>query len=302
MPDKINECENRSNWRTSEIEEYSNLHLIHPVSAVLTGLFARWGWTPNSVSGLGMLSALAASWCFYHYQSTLMSALGMLFMLGWHILDGADGQLARLTGQTSEIGKVIDGVCDHLGFGMVYFALALALQPEYGVWIWLLAVAAGLSHAVQAGALEFHRDNYDCWVHGKRSKCVPPLGDIELDYGEGFIAGLLSTGHLYYIRLQYLVSEADNVLIYGELSTRDHPGRSDLEGTFRRLSLNTVRLWSWLSSNKRTIAVSLFCLVKLPILFFIYEIIVLNGLMIWLCRRQRCTNRELRKALVHNRV
>lgn len=244
-----------------------------------------------------MLSALLASWCFYHYQSTTLSVLGMLFMVGWHVMDGADGQLARLTGQTSELGKVIDGLCDHLGFGMVYVALALALQPEYGGWIWLLAVAAGLSHAVQAGALEFHRDSYDCWVHGKTGKCVPPLDGIALDYGKGVVQQFLATGHLLYIRLQYLVSEADNELMVGERELRGQPDRGSISQSYRLKSLEPVRMWTWLSSNKRTIALSLACIAKLPILFFLYEVILLNGLLIWLRRMQRRTNKNIRAAL-----
>ena len=226
-----------------------------------------------------------------------MSIAGTLFMVGWHIMDGADGQLARLTGRTSEIGKVIDGLCDHLGFGMVYVALALSLQPEYGVWIWLLALAAGLSHAVQAGALEFHRDSYDCWVHDKVGKCVPPLDRVAPDYGTGVLPEMLAGGHLLYIRLQYLVSEADNELITGEGNMRAHPDRGNISRTYGLHSLDSVRMWTWLSSNKRTIALSVFCIAKLPILFFLYEIILLNALMIWLRRMQRRTNRNIRAAL-----
>lgn len=264
----------------------------------MAGVFARWGWSPNAVSLLGMISALIASWCFYHYHSTVMSILGALFLLGWHVLDGADGQLARMTGKTSELGKVIDGLCDHLGFGMVYVALGLALQPAFGPWVWLLALAAGLSHVVQAGALEFHRDSYDCWVHGKTGKCVPPLERIDLDYGTGLIPRLLRAGHLLYIRLQYLASEADERLISSEKELRVRADRNEVSEVYRSHSLATVRRWTWLSANKRTIAVSLFCIAKVPILFFVYEIVVLNGVLIWLRRAQRRNNEILRGVLL----
>jgi hypothetical protein len=287
----------RSNWRTREIEEFSNLYLIHPASALLTAVFARWGWSPNAVSVLGMVSAFVAAVCFYHYRSTMFSLLGMVFMVGWHILDGADGQLARMTGKTSRLGKVIDGVCDHLGFGMVYVALGLALQTEHGAWVWLLAVAAGLSHLIQAGALEFHRDCFDCWVRGKTGNCVPPLDDISLDYGSGPLARALRAVHLLYIRLQYLTAEADETLIIGERRARGKPEAVEFQKICRRPTLRSVRQWTWLSANKRTIAVSLFCLAKAPMLFFLYEIIVLNGVLLWLRTAQRRTNGDLREAL-----
>lgn len=48
-------------------------------------------------------------------------------MVVWHILDGVDGQLARLTNRQSEFGKVIDGLADNVTFVSVYFGLGLAL-------------------------------------------------------------------------------------------------------------------------------------------------------------------------------
>ena len=49
--------------RASEIEEITNLYVIHPVSTFLTPRFARLGITPNAVSvagmGFGVLAAFA---------------------------------------------------------------------------------------------------------------------------------------------------------------------------------------------------------------------------------------------------
>ena len=149
----------------------------------------------------------------------------------------------------------------------------------------------------QAGAMEFHRDSYDCWVHRKSGKCVPPLEGISLDYGDGAIRRLLAASHLYYIRLQYLVSEADDDLIRKERALRNRPDRERISQTYRSRALPTVRMWMWMSSNKRTIALTVCCLLKLPILFFLYEVVLLNGLMLWMKGVQRRTNLKLRESL-----
>jgi len=224
-----------------------------------------------------------------------MSTLGLGFMLGWHVFDGADGQLARLTGKTSEFGKIMDGLCDHLGFGMVYIALGMATQPVYGPWIWVVVLAAGLSHLAQASALEFHRDCYDCWVHRKTGKCVPCLDQLTQMYKTPH--HLLQSGYLLYVRLQYLIAEADSDLLRGEQKLRSHRGREALGQAYKRYALPSVRRWTWLSANKRTIAVALCCMIKLPILFLFLEIVVLNGLLIWLRQKQLQTNKTLRQAV-----
>ncbi|MDJ0955866.1 MAG: CDP-alcohol phosphatidyltransferase family protein [Arenicellales bacterium] len=285
-------------WRTPEIEEYSNLYLVHPVSHLLANLFARWGWSPHSVSGLGMLSAFIAAGCYYQYQITVMPFLGLLFMVGWHVFDGADGQLARLTGQTSEIGKLVDGLCDHIGFGMVYIALALSQQEIYGYWVWLLAVVAGISHVVQASALEFHRDSYDCWVHQRFSKCVPCLDDFKrkTQSSKGVLRPL-NTFHSWYLQLQYRFAGADHSLLSNEQRLRAQPQRGKLGENYKLIALDSVRQWTLLSANKRTVAVTLFCIVKFPILFFLYEIVILNIVLWWLRHKQHSVNSELRRSM-----
>jgi phosphatidylglycerophosphate synthase len=35
--------------------------------------------------------------------------------MGWHVLDGADGDLARMTGRASPQGELFDGICDYVG-------------------------------------------------------------------------------------------------------------------------------------------------------------------------------------------
>ena len=285
-------------WRTPEIEEYSNLYLIHPLSYALANLFARWNWSPHLVSGIGMLSALVAACCYYQYQITVMSVLGFVFMVGWHIFDGADGQLARLTGQSSEIGKTIDGLCDHLGFGMVYIALALAQQEIYGAWIWLLAIAAGFSHVIQASALEFHRDSYDCWVHQRFNKCVPPLDSYkQKTQSSTGVLRLLNTFYLFYLQLQYRYAGADHCLTSKEQELRDQSQRDAIGEDYKLIALDFVRQWTWLSANKRTVAVTLFCIIKLPILFFLYEIVVLNIVLWWLRNKQQSVNSELKRTI-----
>ena len=73
--------------------------------------------------------------------------VGLLALVGWHIayaLDCADGQLARVTGQTSSAGARIDVLCDVAGQIALVAALAAtaaAQVPETPAW--LLAAFAG---------------------------------------------------------------------------------------------------------------------------------------------------------------
>ena len=118
--------------RESEIEEITNLYVIHPVSTFLTPRFARLGITPNAVSLAGMGFGILAGFAYYRYRDPRWAVVGFLLMIAWHVMDGADGQLARLTNAQSELGKILDGICDYVTFIAVYSALAAALSRNIG--------------------------------------------------------------------------------------------------------------------------------------------------------------------------
>src|SRR3954471_18230839 len=85
--------------RTIEIEEFTNRYVIHPISGWLVPLFHQRDIHPNTVSLAGAVSGAIAAVCYYNYEHTAAAVAGFLFMLGWHVFDGADGQLARLSGK-----------------------------------------------------------------------------------------------------------------------------------------------------------------------------------------------------------
>lgn len=74
-------------------------------------------------------------------------AAGLVGLLGWqlaYVLDCADGQLARVTGQGSPAGARVDVLCDvatQVGLATALSATAVAQRP--GTPIWLITVFAG---------------------------------------------------------------------------------------------------------------------------------------------------------------
>ena len=164
--------------RTGEIEEFTNTHIIHPISSWLVPHFIKLNITPNMVSSFGMICGLMAGVCYYNYQTPQFAVLGFTLMFMWHVFDGADGQLARATQNFSEIGKVIDGVCDYVTFISVYVGISLALSSSLGNEIWYLSIFAGLCHAIQSGAYELQRSEYDFWGKGKENADLPNINQM----------------------------------------------------------------------------------------------------------------------------
>src|ERR1700712_971344 len=156
--------------RTSEIEDFTNLYFIHAIANRLTPVLARLHVHPNAVSVAGMVFGISAGFAYFRYQDTGYAIAGFVLMIAWHVMDGVDGQLARLTRTQSETGKILDGICDYVTFTAVYIALALRLSQQHGNLVWVLVIAAGICHAVQSAAYEVQRQEYDFWGWGRKSK------------------------------------------------------------------------------------------------------------------------------------
>src|ERR1700739_514574 len=122
--------------RTTEIEEITNLYFIHPLASRLVPFFARLRLTPNAVSMTGMLFGILAGLAYYRYLDLRFAITGFALMIAWHVMDGADGQLARFTQSYSYFGKVLDGISDYTTFLAVYTSLAISASRQHGDWIY----------------------------------------------------------------------------------------------------------------------------------------------------------------------
>jgi len=290
--------------RTREIEEVTNRYVIHPISRALVTHFARWDVRPNTVSVIGMGLGAAAAVAYYHYAQWPMALLGFLLMIGWHIMDGADGQLARLTGQMSEVGKILDGLCDHVTFVLVYASLAMAAAQAEGLWIWGPTVLAGVSHVMQASTYEFQRQAYDFWARGKESaRIITPEAYREALQGKDGWTRFFEKLYLLYLKIQHRMAHADEALMASlttALQTADD--ERQIRDAYRSIHLDSVRRWSLLSSNYRTMAIFAACLAGDPLYFFLFEIVVLNAIFVLLRRMQQKRNQQIRHWLAHREV
>ncbi len=269
--------------RTLEIEETTNRYFIHPVANWLARLFARLQIRPNSVSLAGMAFGIIAGVAYYHYRDVRFATAGFCLMVAWHVMDGADGQLARLTRSQSETGKVLDGICDYVTFIAVYCALALALSPQYGYRVWVLILLSGACHAVQSAVYEVQRQDYDFWGWGRKSAA---LLDLQAPVARPRIMERL---HRLYAGTQLAAGGLDlgSRRRLAEILERQ-PGRAgSIRRTYRNRFGPATRRWSVMSANYRTLGIFVASLFKAPLYYFGFEIIALSAVLIVLLHGQR---------------
>ena len=287
--------------RPAEIEEWLNRVLIHPLSRRLTTALVPTGVTPNMVSVMGVVMAAIAAGLYWRLAWPVSALCGFVAHLGWHVFDGADGDLARRTGKSSPSGEVVDGICDYLSHVVIYVVLAIILAGQFhggqfgrigGGWAWVLAALAGASRAVQANHYESSRRTYQWWVYGT------PWIRQGLD--KGATAAPTSVWQRIgralggaYLAVSRLVTPDDSELepLRARLSVT--PRAAAMRQLYAETHRGILKLAGYLGALHETQVIFLSMLAGSPLWVFIYELVALNGLMLWSIAAQKRENRRM---------
>src|SRR5581483_11938750 len=283
--------------RTTEIEEITNLYFIHPLAGRLVPFFARMGITPNVVSLTGMLFGILAAFAYYRYADLRFAIIGFALMIAWHVLDGADGQLARFTHSHSYFGKVLDGISDNVPFLAVYTGLAMALSRKDGGWMYALVALSAVCHAIQSASYEAQRQEYEYLGRGKKPQEPPPRNSPDrAGDGPPVIRWLFDFLHrLFFTGLSFptagITSKFRETMA---AALQAQPARAALiRQRYRETLAPQLRHWSILSANYRTLWIFISALFKAPEYYFGFEIIGFSAALAVLIWKQSASHEVL---------
>ena len=142
--------------RDARVEDPTNIWIVHLAGRMLLPLALRARIPANAVSVAGFVVGAGAALAYLGWRDPALATLGLLLSVGWLILDGLDGMIARASGTAGALGRFLDGVCDHGVFLLLYLALGASLNTPEG---WITGTAAGLVHGVQANLYESERSS-----------------------------------------------------------------------------------------------------------------------------------------------
>ena len=149
--------EYEASLKSIETENVVDRAFYRPIGFRIARMLRGTGITPNMVTVISIFVGAAVGFMFYH-DNLVYTICGILLLVFANILDCVDGQLARLTGIKSAIGRILDGFAGDIWFASIYVGFALRLSHEYGTyWFFALAVVSGLSHLVQANITDYYK-------------------------------------------------------------------------------------------------------------------------------------------------
>ena len=166
--------------KSRDIEGPFELYVTRTPGYLWALLFRRMRVHPIVVTVVSMLIGCASGYFFY-LPELKYNVVGMVLLIWANWYDCADGQLARMTGKTSQIGRVLDGFAGDLWFFCIYSGIAERLRPEWGLWSWVLVVAAGIFfHARQCSLADYYRNAHLYFIGAANE--LERSADIEAEY------------------------------------------------------------------------------------------------------------------------
>ena len=288
--------------KSLDTEEFIDIHFYRPIGYRWALLFNKLNVSPNSVTVASIFIGIAAGFCFY-FQSLAINIVGMLLLVWANMYDSADGQLARMTGKKSALGRILDGTAGDLWFISIYAAICLRLTPEgWGIWIWLLAATTGFFHSKQAAMADYYRNIHLLFLKGKSGSELsrsPQLKENfkKMKWRDGFIYKLFEAFYINYTVGQEAWTPRFQEMMNIIREKYDGQAPEWFRTAFRAKSLPLMKYTNMLSFNTRVIALFVSLFINMPWLYFLFEITVLNAMLLYMIRRHERVCAEFCKQL-----
>ena len=293
--------------------------------------FAKFDIHPNTVTILSMFVGAASAIFFgcgsFYYGGTtglVYNILAVALLMVADILDCTDGQLARMTGKKSRIGRILDGVAGFTWFFPIYVALVwrfylhhdLEFQwlgiddtPQNALIATAVVLVLGIISGIAGIAGQQRLADYYIQVHlfflkGEKgaeldnSERQQQLYD-QMPKDAPFYERLFQRSYVDYTRKQEKVTPQFQRLM---ARLRQKYGSSDaipadVREDFRRRSLPVIFWNGLLTFNFREFWLFLFCLLDVPVCLFLFEIIVMGLLYKYVNHRHESFCRQMAEQL-----
>lgn len=317
----------RATLKSAETEDWLDLHVIRPFCYYCAVFFAKFDIHPNTVTIWSMVIGASSAWFFaqgsFYYGGTMglvYNLIAIALLMAADILDCTDGQLARLTGKKSRIGRILDGIAGFTWFLPIYVLLVWRFWKHHTIefgWLGIedtpqnaliatavvtvLGLIAGFAGMAAQGRLaDYYIQVHLFFLKGEKdseldnSKRQQEIYD-QMPKDAPLYERLFQKSYIDYTRQQEKVTPQFQRLL---ARLREKYGSTDnipatVREEFRQKSLPVIFWNGLLTFNFRESWLFLFCLLDIPCCHFLFEIIVMGLLYKYVNHRHESFCREM---------
>ena len=313
--------------KSSDTEDWLDLHFVRPFCYYWALLFARLDIHPNTVTILSMFigagSAIffgCASFYYNGMEGLMFNIIAILMLCLADIFDCTDGQLARMTGKKSKLGRILDGLAGFTWFIPIYHAmiyrfylhhdlefqwLGIEDTPENALIVtgiaYIIGVIAGfMGTGGQQRLADYYIQVHLFFLKGEKgseldnSKRQQEIYD-QMDESTPAYERYFQKTYIDYTKKQEASTPQFQRLLaklrskFGSLDAIPQEFREE----FRQYSLPVIKWNGLLTFNFRSFWLFLFCPLDVPLMYFVWEIVGMGLLYLYVKRRHEAFCRKL---------
>ncbi len=305
--------------KSAETEDWLDFHVIRPFSFLWARFFAHFDVHPNTVTILSMFVGAAsciffAQGCFYYngVLGLVYNLIAILLLMIADILDCTDGQLARMTGKKSRLGRILDGVAGFTWFTPIYFGIVYRFYMHHDIefgWLGIsntqentiiataIVLVLGFISGIAGLAGQQRLADYYIQIHlfflkgEKGSELDNSVRQQEIydnmTSDTSLVERVFQKSYIDYTKKQEKVTPQFQRLL---ATLREKFGSTDNmpESVREEFHKNSLSLMPWnglLTFNFRSFWLFLFCLLDIPACNFLFEIVAMGLLTCYINRR-----------------
>ena len=279
-------------FKSEDTEEWLDVHFTRPIGLAFALLWNKFDIHPNVITILSIFLGLGAGWMF-HYTDLWSNVCGVLLLMFANFCDSTDGQMARLTGKKTLIGRMLDGFSGDLWFFAIYLGIVFRLWSQnipftdiqWGIWGFLLCALAGFGfHSKQSSLADYYRQIHLFFLLGKEGSELDNYQQQRQIY-ENLPKGDLLARTFYYNYANYCKSQEQRTPNFQRFFAqwKQQPSetvRQQLLAGSRPL----MKYTNLLTFNARAITIYVTCLLDCPWVYPLVELTVFQAMYVYMHR------------------
>lgn len=301
----------KASIKSIDTEEFLDMWVYRPLGFRCALFFRNRGIHPNIITIASIFLGIAAGVCFLQ-ENLRWNIVGILLLVWANLYDSTDGQLARITGQKTRWGRILDGFAGDCWFFCIYFAIAaretfqpIPFAPEYnwGPIIWILVSFCGFwVHGSQCQLADYYRNIHLYFTNEKNGNEFHNSAAQRKEYDEtpwkgNFFWKIFLNAYIAYVDNQERMSPCFQRFIkkVNEKYSTNLP--EWLRKEFREGSLPLMKYTNILTFNSRCIMLCFAMLIGQMWTYLAFELVVLMILFVYMQQKHEALCRRLLKKI-----
>jgi len=277
-------------FKSEDTEEWLDVYFTRPIGLVFALLWNKLDIHPNVITIVSIFLGVGAGWMF-HYTDLLHNVYGVLLLMFANFCDSTDGQMARITGKKTLIGRMLDGFSGDLWFTSIYIGIIVRLwnqnipgtDIQWGIWAFVLCAIAGvLLHSKQSSLADYYRQIHLFFLLGKEGSELDNYKQQRAHYEELPKSDVLSRV-FFYNYANYCKSQEQRTPEFQKFFVRwkNNPSE-DVRQKLLDGSRPLMKYTNLLTFNTRAITIYVTCLLDCPWVYPLVEITVFQAMYVYM--------------------